>query len=88
MNDDLTYDELCEAHDQLSQQLGEIIAEHRSETAMFGDSWPGAQIQIADMQRVVRELEARIEAHNLKRGPLDELIDDGNPTNDYDDIPF
>ena len=71
---DLTFDELCEAHDDICQRLGETIAQHRSETAMFGDSWPGAQIQIAEMQEHERELRARIEAHELKRGSLDDLI--------------
>jgi hypothetical protein len=50
--DDLSYD-LSEAW----SQLGEIEAEHRNETALFGDSWPGAQIEIGRSRKAMLKSE-------------------------------
>lgn len=58
---DLSTDELAEAHDQLCQQYGEMHAEHRGETARFGDSWPGAQIDLHNLWQIIRGVE--IELH-------------------------
>jgi len=44
----------------VGEQLGDTIAEHRSETAAFGDSWPGAQIQISNMWAHLHALEAEL----------------------------
>lgn len=41
------YDIATMAVDEAGQSYGEIEGQHRSETAAFGDSWPGAQFDIA-----------------------------------------
>ena len=61
--EEVEYLELCDDLDGCREALGEIEAQHRSETAAFGDSWPGAQIQIRDGRAHLAELEARFEAH-------------------------
>lgn len=38
------------------QQLSEIIAEAKNETAMFGDAWPGAAQDIARMRKAIARL--------------------------------
>jgi hypothetical protein len=56
------------AHEALSgealEPLYETIAEHNSECAAFGDSWPGALVRIhssiSDVKRIERQL-ARLE---------------------------
>lgn len=58
-----TYDDLVEDYMVLSQCAGEIEAEHRSECAAFGDSWPGAAIQVDRANRAAREAKRRMEAH-------------------------
>jgi len=60
------------AHDCLSdlECLYDTIAEHNSEVAAFGDSWPGALVRIHKGIREVKRLErclARIE----RREPRD-----------------
>lgn len=42
-----------------AQAQAEIEAEHHGETARFGDSWPGAQIQIAHGRHSLKQAEAR-----------------------------
>jgi hypothetical protein len=54
-------DQLSEALGFAYEQQGEIEAQHRSETAQFGDSWPGAQLQIASGRRTLRRMEAQLE---------------------------
>ena len=54
--------ELREEYDQTLEQLGETIAEHKSETALYGDSWPGAQLDIGRLQRAVSNLEGLLAA--------------------------
>jgi len=43
-------DDLTEAEEHCSQHLGETESQHQSETAAFGDSWPGACLQINDIR--------------------------------------
>jgi hypothetical protein len=71
----MTQDEFVEyAHNALDadvlEGLYETISEHNGEVARFGDSWPGALVQIhesiADVYKLERQL-ARIE----KREPRD-----------------
>ncbi len=84
-----TYDELCEALQGLQEHYGETYAQHRNETAQFGDSWPGAQIELSEMGASVRKLEAEIQAHPDHKPPpscWDDLPSDDS-VND-DDIPF
>lgn len=83
-----TYRELCEALQGLQEHYGETYAQHRNETKQFGDSWPGAQIELSEMSASVRKLEAEIEAHPDHKPPRswDERLSDDS-VND-DDIPF
>ena len=79
-------EQLWEDYDALSQQAGELEAEHRSETAAFGDSWPGAQIQVRRAKDAAAEAMRRIKAHPdyvpyVPPKPVDRLPED-------DDIPF
>lgn len=42
------------------ETLSEISAQHRGECYAFGDSWPGAVLQIEHAARSVRAAEARV----------------------------
>ena len=61
------------AHDALSQDafehLYERIGEHNSEVAAFGDSWPGALVEIhariAEIRSIERQL-ARLEGREVR----------------------
>lgn len=52
--------ELIEQIEHAQEALGETVSQHRAETAMYGDSWPGAQLQIADMRRDLSALLAQM----------------------------
>jgi hypothetical protein len=55
-----TLDALNEQLIDLSISLGETEAEHLGETARYGDSWPGAQIQIRDAKAIINTLATEI----------------------------
>lgn len=55
-------DDLGEAIDGTIECYGDTYAEHRGETARFGDSWPGAQIQLANMNNGITSMEAEYAA--------------------------
>jgi hypothetical protein len=57
-----TLKELFERREALREQLGDMICQHKSETAGFGDSWPGAQLEITAMEQHVAAVEVLIEA--------------------------
>lgn len=38
----------------------ECYTQHRSECALYGDSWPGAQIQLENMRQGIVKLQQRI----------------------------
>ena len=59
---ELSTEELAEALDYLSQEYGETYSQHKGETARFGDSWPGAQIQLHNMWQNIRQVEIEIAA--------------------------
>lgn len=83
------FDELCEALGYFHEQYGETYAEHRNETAMFGDSWPGAQLQLAEMSAAIRRAEAVVAGHPSAGAPVapKKLEVVGDYPED-DDIPF
>jgi hypothetical protein len=54
-------EEDAEAHFFLCEQLGEMTAEHRGEVARFGDSWPGAQLDLAHLRGVIDAIELRLD---------------------------
>lgn len=70
------YTELADELDQANEILGELICQHRSECALYGDSWPGAQIDIQKARglfdRIRRELEAHPD-HNPECANFDEI---------------
>ncbi len=43
------------------ESYGETVAQHRGETAQFGDSWPGAQVEIANMRQAIERSERRLD---------------------------
>ena len=57
------YEKMVGLMDFLVQQLGETQAQHNSETSLYGDSWPGAQLQIADMREQISMLDGTMRAH-------------------------
>lgn len=65
--------ELTERRDALEEQLGDMICQHKSETAHYGDSWPGAQVEIVAMQQhvatVAKAIEAEGDSLNFKVEP-------------------
>ena len=52
--------ELIDARDGLEEQLHDTIAQHRSEVAFAGDSWPGAELDIRDLRERVAKLDKEI----------------------------
>jgi len=46
----LTTDDLLDQLQDTEQRLGETESQHQSEVSAFGDSWPGACLQINDMR--------------------------------------
>ena len=46
------------------EHLGEIQSEYRSECALFGDAWPGALCQLAEIRRMLKEEEDKLRALN------------------------
>jgi hypothetical protein len=57
-----TIEEVRDDLEDFDQQVGEIEAEHLGETARFGDSWPGAQIQLSEANESLAELRKYLEA--------------------------
>lgn len=57
------YRALLEELDIAIEMYGETRAQHINETAQFGDSWPGAQIELSEMASDIAKLEARLKAH-------------------------
>ena len=62
-----TLDELLERRDALNEQLGDMETQHKAETAHYGDSWPGAQVEIEAMRQHVAALDREIEAADVSR---------------------
>ena len=52
--------ELIDTRDGVFEQLCDTIAEHRSEVAFAGDSWPGAELDIKALRERVAELDKEI----------------------------
>ena len=57
-----TLKELFERREALDEQLCDTVAQHKAETALAGDSWPGAQLEITAMEQHVAAVEVLIEA--------------------------
>jgi hypothetical protein len=53
----------------------ELLAEHRSETALFGDSWPGARVQLDGMRQNI----AAMEAEQLQLASLLGMLEEHGP---------
>lgn len=79
------YAELCEELDHAEEALWETEMQHKSECSLYGDSWPGAQIQIQQMRDGIDILKRQ-----LKDCPVAyEIPDDADAKwGDFDDIPF
>ena len=83
---------LIELFGPLSEGYGEMVAEFRNECAMFGDAWPGAQIQLRETGSQLSRIERRIRALEAKfPAPARELTAEdllGDPDPFANDIPF
>lgn len=68
-----TLNEHVERREALDEQLGDMVSQHKAETCHYGDSWPGAQVEIHAMELHVatmsREIEAEGERLNFKVSP-------------------
>lgn len=62
--------ELCDIYWERYERLGETITQHESETILYGDSWPGAQIQIREQREMLARLQREIDnrASVFRRG--------------------
>jgi len=58
-----TYERLVEDYMIIREHAGEVECQHKSECAGFGDSWPGAAIQVANLKEAERKAKAAMEAH-------------------------
>jgi hypothetical protein len=78
-----TDEELSEAIYALSESYYESLAQHRSEMAAYGDSWPGAQVQLNRARRQLVALEAEHERRQQLLRKLPTI-----PSYDNDNEPF
>ena len=66
-------DRLEQAYDMLDNMhtsYGETLAEARNEVAMFGDSWPGSGLQLADSNSSIKRFEKHLELMVEKVQPM------------------
>lgn len=42
------------------EMVGDLVAQHHSEVAMFGDSWPGAQLEVWNAESSLRSSEQEL----------------------------
>lgn len=56
----MTTEEKHEALEAMCETLGMIESQHNAEVAGYGDSWPGAQIQIHELKVQIAEIEASL----------------------------
>ena len=84
----LSDEDIAEGLDAIGQGYGDTLTQHRSETALYGDSWPGAQIELAELKKELDRWEAEWDRRHPPR--VAEEADDsfGPPPGAYDDIPF
>lgn len=82
----LSDDLLAEGIEALSTYYYETLAEHQGEVARFGDSWPGAQLQLQEMRQALSEYQAewayrhpRPETFTPADDPDFDLSDQGEP---------
>jgi hypothetical protein len=52
--------ELEEAIEGAEECHADTVAQHRSESAMFGDSWPGARLQIEEARNAIEAMKAEL----------------------------
>lgn len=77
-----TLEELQEANEEGCETLAETECQYRSEVALYGDAWPGAQIHIQAIREGLASLAEIIARRFPETLAVVELQDD-----DYD-IPF
>lgn len=53
-------DELYEALSYQEEVLGELESQHRAEVNHYGDSWPGAQLQIERLKQTIESIKCQI----------------------------
>jgi hypothetical protein len=62
---DMTDSELNEGYEAWLEQYHDTLSQHRAECAGFGDSWPGAELQLdrlwREAQRYLDEINRRYE---------------------------
>lgn len=85
-------EDLQARYDEAGEHLAEVTAEYKSEVALCGDAWPGAQIAIADIRIEVAKLHKEIVSHpDYQPDVTPRFADagDGDPiVIEEDDIPF
>lgn len=59
----MSLEDLQEIYEGALEQYGDLRAEHEGECAAFGDSWIGAQEEIANHARGLKALENSIKSH-------------------------
>lgn len=75
-------DDLAEAIFEAEECAADLEAQHQAECAGYGDSWPGAAIQVAEAWERVRAMKAEYAAASTAEP---ELMPRADPA---DDIPF
>jgi hypothetical protein len=51
---------------------GDLETQHRSETALYGDSGPAQGLRLEEVRRCIHELETALRAHPARQAVLDE----------------
>jgi len=88
-NSRFNLDELITEYYEGDEILGETECQHRSETSLYGDSWPGAQLTLHKMYKYQAKLKRCIKSLSPYWGmpvPITERVIDSGEA--FDDIPF
>jgi len=60
--EEMSLNDLYDYHEHAIESLGEVEAQAASETALYGDSWPGSRAEIESARKQVAEIAKTIEA--------------------------
>ena len=80
----ITIEDLLRDQEDAEQSYGEIAAQAGAERAQFGDAWPGAEQDLARMQRCIK----RIETMLVQAGYAPCRLPEAPPVYDDETLPF
>lgn len=76
MSDYAKWIDLCDLLHDKEETLAEIEGQHLAEVNHYGDSWPGAQIQIASLKQSIKDTKRKIQDCGFRSSQPQDLYDD------------